>query len=56
MWIIFAGISILMTVIFVFNDAYCSQTYCNNQQKHLNVALHNNNDSQQKLSHKVSKF
>jgi len=55
MWIIFAGVSILMTVIFVFDDVYCSQTYCDNQQKHLNVALHDNNDSQQKFSYKVSK-
>ncbi|XP_039308630.1 uncharacterized protein LOC105198419 [Solenopsis invicta] len=41
---IFAGVSILITVIFVFDDVYCSKTQ-SNQQKILNIALHDNDKS-----------
>jgi len=44
MWIIFAGVSILTTLIFVFDDVYCSKTHCDNQQKYLHVAQYDNND------------
>lgn len=44
MWTIFAGVAILMTVIFIFDDIYCSKTYCDNQQKYLHVTLLDNND------------
>ncbi|KYN28861.1 hypothetical protein ALC57_01825, partial [Trachymyrmex cornetzi] len=44
MWIIFAGVSILTTLIFVFDDVYCSKTHCDNRQKYLHVAQYDNND------------
>lgn len=44
MWIIFAGVSILMTVIFICDDVYCSKIHCENKQKHLHVALQDSND------------
>ncbi|XP_024872643.1 uncharacterized protein LOC112455136 [Temnothorax curvispinosus] len=45
MWIIFAGMAILTTVICIFDDVYCSKThYDNNQQKYLYVTEQDNND------------
>lgn len=39
MWIIFAGVSVLMTVIFIFDDVYSSKTQHDIQQKHLHTTL-----------------
>lgn len=43
MWIIFAGVSILMAMIFIFDDIYCSKVH-DNQQKSLYVAVHEDNN------------
>lgn len=54
MWIIFAGVSIFMTMFFIFDDVYWSKTHHNNQEKYLHIMLPDNND---KNSHtKVSKI
>ena len=37
MWIIFAGVSILITVFLVFDDVHCSKTY-HVQEKQLDVS------------------
>lgn len=44
MWIIFAGVSILMTVFFIFDDVYCGKTHHDNQEKYLHVMLSDNKD------------
>lgn len=44
MWIIFAGVSILMTVIFTFDDIYCKNVQYGNRQNDLYVTVHDNND------------
>jgi len=44
MWIIFAGVSIFMTVIFIIDDVYCGKAHYDNRQKYLNVIVHDNND------------
>ncbi|KYM95497.1 hypothetical protein ALC62_13926, partial [Cyphomyrmex costatus] len=51
MWIIFAGVSILTTIIIVFDDVYCSKTHCDNRQKYLHVVQYDNDD---KNSHIVN--
>lgn len=49
MWTIFAGVAIFMTVIFIYNDIYCSKTHCD-QQKYLNVTIPDNNDKSSDIS------
>jgi trimethylamine:corrinoid methyltransferase-like protein len=39
MWIIFAGVSILMTVIFIFDDVHSSKTHHDIQQKYSHTTL-----------------
>lgn len=44
MWIIFAGVAIVMAVIFIFDDVYCNNARYDNRQKDLYVTVHDNND------------
>lgn len=50
MWIIFAGVSIFMTVFFIFDDVYCSKIHNENQEKYLHVILPDNDDKSSHIS------
>ncbi|KAM0734585.1 hypothetical protein ACS0PU_011404 [Formica fusca] len=50
MWIIFAGVSIFMTVFFIYDDVYCSKTHHDNQEKYLHVMLPDNDDKNSHMS------
>lgn len=55
MWIIFAGVSILMAVILIFDDIYCNNVQYDNRQKDLYITVHDNNDKNSYII-KSSKF
>lgn len=41
MWIIFAGVSIFMTIIFILDDVYSSKTHHDIQRKYSRTTLSN---------------